>query len=188
MNPPSSPEHPPSSGGDWDLAEICMQRTAEVLHELRAATPAEISQAVSSVRESHAAQKPADLIEALARVQCPDESQLAAAILALGQQVASMVTPYAPYVPFAGKLITPTAFYEAHPQVCRLAEILGSPVIYAEDTDAVGTASINPVASQMLSKGILEIVTTQTGIRPFVSIAQLDFDSWNFLTRKHFSR
>ena len=54
-------------GGDyWELAEVCLQRTAGALHEARAATPAEVSQAISIARESHVEEHPADLLEVLA--------------------------------------------------------------------------------------------------------------------------
>jgi hypothetical protein len=59
-------------------------------------------------------------------------------------------------------------------------------VIYAEDTDAIGTASINPFAAAILAEEIQSTVFKRFGIRPFVTIARLDYESWTFLTRKHF--
>ena len=59
-------------------------------------------------------------------------------------------------------------------------------MIYAEDTDAIGTASVNPVASAILAEEIRTTVFKRFGIRPFVTIARLDYESWTFLTRKHF--
>jgi hypothetical protein len=64
--------------------------------------------------------------------------------------------------------------------------LLLSPVVYAEDTDAIGTASINPVASAILAAEIESAVFKRFGIRPFLTIARLDYESWTFLTRKHF--
>ena len=98
-------------GGDlWDLAEVCLQRTAGALHEARAATPAEVSQAISIARESHVEERPMDMLEVMARVQGHGEEHLSAAILDLGNKVAATLTPYAPLIPFAGKLIAPSAF------------------------------------------------------------------------------
>ncbi len=170
----------------WDFAEICLQQTAEALQETRAATPAEISQATSIAREAHAQEKPSDLLETLARVQGHGEEHIGPAILDLGDKVAATLTPYAPLVPFAGKLIAPSAFYESFDQIHKIARVLLSPVIYAEDTDAVGTASANPVASAILAEEIRNSVFKRFGIRPFVTIARLDYESWSFLTRKHF--
>ncbi len=180
------PTPQPKQADVWDFAETCLQRTAEALHETRSATPAEISQAIASARESHAVGKPADLLESLARVQGHGEEHLGPAILELGNRVAGTLTPFAPLIPFAGKLIAPSAFYESFDHVHKVARALLSPVIYVEDTDAIGTASANPIASAILADEIRSVVFKRFGIRPFVTIARLDYESWTFLTRKHF--
>jgi hypothetical protein len=172
----------------WEFAEACVQRTAGILHETRSATPAELSQGVFVAREAHVEKKPVDLLEIICRIQGHDGERLNKEILELGHLVASYLSPYAPYVPFAGKLITPSAFYETYKELQDLAKILRSPVIYAEDTDSIGTASINPVASEMLAEQIREVVFKRVGIRPFITIARLDYESWIFLSRKHFDR
>lgn len=176
----------PKGGDTWDFAEICLQRTAGALHEARAASPSEVSQAISIARESHVQGRPADLIEVLARVQGHGEEHLSAAILDLGNKVAATLTPYSPLIPFAGKLIAPSAFYDSFDQIHNLARTLLSPVIYAEDTDAIGTASANPVACAILADEIRASVLKRFGIRPFVTTARLDYESWTFLARKHF--
>lgn len=178
---------PPQRNGDlWDFAEICLVRTADALREARVGTPSEISQAISAAREDHARENPADLLEVLARIQGHGEEHLSPAIQDLGNKVAATLTPYAPLVPFGGKLIAPSAFYESFDQVHRLARVLLSPVIYAEDTDALGTASVNPIASAILADEIRTAVYKRFGIRPFISIARLDYESWTFVIRKHF--
>ncbi len=122
----------------------------------------------------------------IARIQGHGEEHLSPAILELGNKAALALTPYAPLVPFAGKLIAPSAFYESFDQMHKLARLLLCPVIYAEDTDAIGTASINPFAAAILAEEIQTTVFKRFGIRPFVTIARLDYESWAFLTRKHF--
>ena len=177
----------PSAAGDlWDFAETCIEQTASSLHETRAATDAEINQAIARTRQDHAAGKPADLLEALARVQGHDEEHLSRAIDELGNKIASTLSPSPPLIPFAGKLIAPSAFYDSFDQIHKIARVLLSPVIFAEDTDAVGTASINPVASALLGHEIATTVFKRFGIRPFVTVARLDYESWTFLSRKHF--
>ncbi|MEO7099679.1 MAG: hypothetical protein ABI162_09985 [Luteolibacter sp.] len=170
----------------WDFAEECLQRTAGALHECRAATPAEISQGISNARECHAVGKPADLLEVLARIQGHGEEHIGRAILELGDKVAQTQTPYAPLIPFGGKLIAPSAFYDSFDQIHLIARALLSPVIFAEDTDAIGTASANPIAAAILADEIRSSVFKRFGIRPFVTTARLDYESWTFLTRKHF--
>ena len=180
------PDPPQKSADVWDYAEECLQRTAGALQEARAATAAEISQAIGAARESHVAGRPADLLEILARVQGHGEEHIGPVILDLGDKVASTITPYAPLIPFAGKLIAPSAFYEAFDQIHKIARGLLSPVIFAEDTDAIGTASANPMAAAILAAEIRSAVYKRFGIRPFVTVARLDYESWSFLTRKHF--
>lgn len=170
----------------WDFADLCLQRTSDALHEARAAKVSQLSEAISIARESHSKGKPSDLIEVLARLQGHDEEHLSPAILDLSNKVAGTFTPYAPLLPFAGKLIAPSAFYDSFDQIHKLARVLLSPVIYAEDTDSIGTASINPLASAILAEEIQSSVFKRFGIRPFVTVVRLDYESWTFLTRKHF--
>lgn len=180
------PAPQPQSGDLWEFAEICLQQTAEALHQVRAATPAEISQGIATAREDHAKEIPSDLLEVMARILGHDEEHLSPAILDLGNKVAATLTPVAPLIPFGGKLIAPSAFYESFDQIHKIARILLSPVIYTEDTDAIGTASANPVAAAILAEEIRTSVFKRFGIRPFVTVARLEYESWTFLSRKHF--
>lgn len=168
----------------WDFAETCLEQTAAALHEARAATAVEINHGIATARVSHAAGKPADLLEVIARIQGHGEEHLSRAMMELGNKVS--VTGYPPLIPFGGKLIAPSAFYDSFDHIHKIARILLSPVIYAEDTDAIGTASVNPVASFILAEEIRNAVFKRVGIRPFITIARLDYENWAFLTRKHF--
>jgi hypothetical protein len=173
-------------GDIWEFAELCLQQTAEALHLTRSGTPAEISQAISAVRADHAVGTPADLLEGLARIQGHEEEHISSAILNLGNRVASTLPITVPVIPFGGKLIAPSAFYESFDRIHQIARVLLSPVVYAEDTDAIGTASANPIACAILGEEIRNQIYKRFGIRPFVTIARLDYESWAFLTRKHF--
>jgi hypothetical protein len=175
-----------TSGGLWDFAEICLEQTAAALHESRAASATELNQGIAKAREYHAKGKPAELLEEIARIQGHDEEHLSRAIGELGNKVAATLSPYPPLIPFGGKLIAPSAFYDSFDQIHKLARVLLSPVIYAEDTDAIGTASANPVASAILAEEIRTTVFKRFGIRPFVTVARLDYENWTFLSRKHF--
>jgi len=161
-------------------------QTAEALHEVRAASAAHINQAIASARELHSIGKPADLLEIVARVKGHDEEHISPAILDIGNKVAYTVNPYLPLIPFAGKLIAPSAFYDSFEHLHKVARLLLCPVIYAEDTDSIGIASVNPVAASIFAAEIEGIVFKRFGIRPFVTMARLDYASWTFLTRKHF--
>jgi len=173
-------------GDLWDFSETCLEQTAASLHEARAASAVELSHAIATARESHAKDKPADLLEVLARIQGHAEEHLGRAMLELGNKVAATLVIYQPLIPFGGKLIAPSAFYDSFEQIHKIARVLLAPVIYAEDTDAIGTASINPVAAAILAEEIRTTVFKRFGIRPFVTACRLDYESWTFLARKHF--
>jgi hypothetical protein len=179
-------ENRASEGSLWDYAELCLEHTASALHDTQAATATELNKAIAIARESHAQDTPADLLEVLARVKGHDEEHLSRAIIELSDLVASTITPTPPLIPFGGKLIAPSAFYDSFDRIHMLARVLLSPVIYAEDTDAIGTASINPIASSILAEEIRTSVHKRFGIRPFLTIARLDYENWTFLSRKHF--
>jgi hypothetical protein len=178
--------HPSKREDLWDLAEACLQQTAEALHQARAATPVEIATGIAAVRQDHARQKPSDLVETLARITDHHEEHLSPVILEFGTKIAQTLTPYPPLIPFCGKLIVPTAFYDSFEQIRKISRILLAPVIFAEDTDAIGVASVNPVAASIMAEEIRTEIYKQTGIRPFITLARLDYDSWTFITRKHF--
>ena len=170
----------------WDFAELCLEQTAAAIHESRAATPAELAMAMGSARDFHNDNKPADLIEVLARVQGHEEEHMSSALMDLADKISSTISPPTLLIPFGGKLMAPSAFYESFDRIHEIARVLLSPVLYAEDTDAVATASINPVASKILSEEIANSVHKRFGIRPFVTVARLTYEDWTFLTRKHF--
>jgi hypothetical protein len=172
----------------WDVAEMCLLRTADALHQARAGSPAEISQAITATREAHTREKPTDLLSTLANVQSQAEESLDLIILSLGDQIAHNLSPYAPLIPFAGKLIAPAAFYESYPQLHQLARVLRAPIVYVEDKDAIGVASANPIAAATLAEEVRTTLLKRFGIRPFVTIARLDYESWTLLNRKHFDR
>ena len=170
-----------------DAMNECIARTAEALGACGAADGSEIAAGLRLVQSALIEGRPADLIECVVRAQGHDVERLGPAILTLSDAVAADMNPYPPVFPFAGKLITPTAFYEAFPDFHQLAKVLLTPVIYAEDTDAIGIASINPIASTILAEEILGCMEDRVGVKPFITLARLDYESWAFLTRKHFA-
>jgi hypothetical protein len=168
------------------LVEDCLDRTGEALIATRSASHLEISHAVGSVRQAAAEGIPLDLLEAVARAQGHQEEHLGNIILGLAERLANTLNPAPPVIPFAGKLIAPSAFYESFEQLHRTARALLTPVVFVEDTDSIGVASANPIAASLLATTIQDVVFRRFGIRPFVTVARLDYESWTFLTRKHF--
>ena len=169
-----------------EIADNCFVRTAQALGVARVADDHEIKAALAIVRDSMEKGKPLDLLETLARVKGHEEERIGAAILALSDAVASTMNPSPACIPFASKLIAPSAFYDAFDSMHELGKLLLTPVIFAEDTDAVGTGSVNPIAAQILAEEIHQAVAKRLGIRPFVTVARMEYESWAFLCRKHF--
>ncbi|MEI8039353.1 MAG: hypothetical protein WCJ14_13275 [Verrucomicrobiota bacterium] len=173
--------------GDLEtLFAAYLEQTAEALLFSQAATQDDVTQALDAVHQAHADGKPVEMLEAVARVQGYHEEHFGRVIRGLGDKLAAVLNPSPPLIPFAGKLIAPSAFYDSFEHLHRLAKVLLSPVIYAEDTDAIGTASVNPIAAALFAEEIRNAVFKRFGIRPFVTAARLDYESWTFLSRKHF--
>ena len=170
----------------WDMADACLEQTATVLRKTRAVSATELAHAIALTRASHAKGEPADLLEMIAKIQGHAEEHLNRVILDLGNKVASALSVCHPLIPFVDRLLAPSAFYDSFNHIHKSARVLLSPVIYAEDTDAIGTASVNPVAAALLAEEIRTSVFKRFGIRPFVTACRLDYESWTFLARKHF--
>jgi hypothetical protein len=186
---PATPAVPAQSSPQSDideLVEACLEQTAEALVFTRAASQVEVSHATDIVRKAQAEDRPLDLIEAVARVQGHQEEHLSGIIQTLGDRLAAILNPSPPLIPFAGKLIAPSAFYESFGRVHKMARALLTPVIFVEDTDAIGVASANPIAATILASKIQELVLRRFDIRPFLTVVRLNYESWTFLTHKHF--
>lgn len=169
-----------------EIVEACFVRTAEALSKSGSAMDNDIFKALAKVREGYARNEPMDLLETLARVQGHDEEHISPVIVSLSDAVSSTLSPAPPSIPFASKLIAPSAFYDSFDALHELGKSLLTPVVYAEDTDAIGTASINPIAAAMLGDEIHYVVGKRFGIRPFITTARMEYESWAFLCRKHF--
>ena len=171
---------------DGELVERCYVQTAEALSKTNSATNAQIIEALQQAREGQKRGRPQDLLETLARTMGHDEERIGAAITELSDAVASTLNPVPPVIPFANKLIAPSSFYETYDAIHNLGRLLLSPVIFAEDTEAIGIASVNPIAAIILGEQINSVVSKRFGIRPFITCARMEYESWAFLCRKHF--
>jgi len=169
-----------------ELVEACHEQTAEALVDTRAASKADVSHAMEAVRMAQAQGLPLDLMEAIARVQVHQGEAFEKIIHALGSRLASIYNPPPLLIPFGGSLIAPSAFYKSFDHLHKLARALLAPVIFAEDTGSIGVASANPIAATLLAGKIQELVMRRFDIRPFLTIARLNFESWTFLTHRHF--
>ena len=169
-----------------ELVEACIELTAEALVRTQSASRIDVSHAVDSVRAAHARGRPADLLAAIARLQHQDEQGLGEVIETLGDRVASTLNPAPQMIPFASRLIAPSAFYESFERLHKPASVLLAPVIFAEDTGSIGVGSVNPIAAALCAGKIQELVFRRFDIRPFLTITRLDYESWMLITHRHF--
>ena len=169
-----------------NLVELCYFRTVDALTMSGVASEGDIFQALTKVRDGLAKDQPLDFLETLARVLGTDEERLGGMVHTLSEAVASTFMPAPPSIPFASKLIAPSAFYESFDAIHKLGRALLAPVLYAEDTDSIGTGSVNPIAATILAEEIHVVVFRRFGIRPFMTTARMEYESWAFLCRKHF--
>lgn len=169
-----------------NLVELCYFRTVDALTMSGVASESDIFQTLTKVREGLANDNPLDFLETLARVLGTDEERLGAMVHTLSDAVASTLNPAPPSIPFASKLIAPSAFYESFDTIHKLGRALLAPVLYAEDTDSIGTGSVNPIAATILAEEIHVVVFRRVGIRPFMTTVRMEYEPWAFLCRKHF--
>lgn len=179
---------PPQREGISASVEECLQRTAAALFQTGSAGKDDLLHALELVRQSHSKGKPADLLETLARYLHTEEPEMAAAVSRYAEQISGTMSPTLHAIPFAGKLIAPSTFYENYPELHQLGNALMAAVIYAEDSDAIGTASINPIAAVILGEEIAALVARRVNVRPVITSVMLDHPSWTQVIRKHFQR
>ena len=188
MSSPYTPANPAvrKPGDTLQLLHTCLEQTVQALQATGIATETEIARMQAHFERSVNQGAPLDLLEILARVQGAEEEHVGIEVARITHAVSMVIHPSPPLVPFAGKLIAPSAFYESFDQLHHTARALLSPILYAEDTDAVGTGALNPIAARIMADEILAGVNRRFGIKPFVTAVRMDYESWSFLTRKHF--
>ena len=179
----------PSAAGERSIEDClteCLELTIDAFETSKIASGEEIARL--RLRFGHAIndEEPTDLIHLLARLQGTEEERMGIETARISHAVAGVIVPSPPLIPFVGRLIAPSSFYEAYTQLHDLAKALISPVIYAEDTDSIGTGALNPIAARIMAKEIGAAVNRRFGITPFTSAVRTDYDSWCFLSRKHF--
>lgn len=179
---------PPQRASLSAAVEECLERTATLLLHVNAATKSELIEAVTTTRKANSAGRYSDLLEILSRQLGHSDEELANSINGFAEKISHALIPTPPLIPFASKFITPAAFYDNFPELRSLGHALLSPIIYAEDSDAIGTAALNPVAATIMAEEITAAVTRRFNIRPFVSSVLLDYPNWSALVRKHFVR
>jgi hypothetical protein len=184
MDPSQAPD--PNEDSTATSLALCDDLTFRALIDSGAASAEECRQAAETCRISRGSGIRIDPLLAVATVQSKDREPSPEEITLLAESTAATLSQAPPLIPFAGQLIIPYAFYETFPRVHRLAADLLAPVIYSEDADSLGIASVNPLAAKVMADAASAAVKQQMGTTPFLTVVRMDPESWNAACRKHF--
>jgi hypothetical protein len=166
--------------------EHALIRTMAMLQQHNLASAEDCSQVSATVRRNWEAGKGSDPIDCLARLRAGDGGMLDASIDMISVKLAHTLPLPPTRVPFAGRLIPPTALYEKNPDIEVLCRLMLVPISYAEDLDVMGLASINPYFVDALSTAVSQYAKEKTGIQPIISTIRLDYVGWVKMCKKHF--
>ncbi|MFK7910261.1 MAG: hypothetical protein AB8F34_06620 [Akkermansiaceae bacterium] len=166
--------------------EHALIRTLAMLQQHNLASAEDCSQVAAKVRRSWEQATGADPVIGLARLRAGGGDMLDASVEMIAIKMAQSL-PFAPTrVPFAARLIPPTALYEKHPEIYKLCKLMLVPITFAEDLDVIGIASVNPYFADTVSASLSESLKKETGIQPLIQNIRLDYVGWVKMCQKHF--
>lgn len=94
-----------------------------------------------------------------------------------------------PFVPFADKVAgSSLAIFDKHPKLYEFVAELQCPLVFAEDADAIGIGSVNPVAATFVADEIVNYFVSLGEPRPFISIFLMEMRSWQAACSKQLRR
>jgi len=132
-------------------------------------------------------QDPIDCLATQMAETLPDLYSQAKLVMVIGEAVNEVSGAQLTRIPFAARMMTPTAFYEKHPEIADLARQLHCPVSYAEGAEVIGLATINPVAGLILKEELVKLVEASEGYTPFISLSLINHRGWGQMNHKHFN-
>lgn len=127
-----------------------------------------------------------EILPLMAQLRGIDEKEHTATVGGWGRSLAPVVKRRYSLVPFAGRLMGSSTFFEKHPKAQEAAKAIMCPLVFAEDTDVVGFATINPVAGVAMADFVTRNVRTKSGATPYVSMFTLELNEWQELCKKQF--
>lgn len=166
--------------------EHALIRTLAMFQQYNLATAEDCNQVAETVKRDWLAGKGSDPVDCLARLRAGNGAMLDAGIEAISAKLASTLPEVPARIPFAGKLIAPTALYEKDPYILSICKLMRVPIAYAEDLDVLALASINPYFMDALSVCIADYARQHIGTQPIISNIRLDYAGWVNMCNKHF--
>ena len=166
--------------------EHALIRTLAMFQQHNLATSEDCNHVAETVKRKWLEGKGCDPVDCLARLSAGTGDMLDASVEALSVKLASTLPEAPTRIPFAGKLIAPTSFYEKNPYILSICKLMRVPVAYAEDLDVLALASINPYFMDALSVSIADYAMQHIGTQPIISSIRLDYAGWVNMCNKHF--
>ncbi|MGB2265666.1 MAG: hypothetical protein ACPIB0_02390 [Akkermansiaceae bacterium] len=166
--------------------EHALIRTLAMFQQHNLATAEDCNHVAETVKRNWLEGKGCDPVDCLARLSAGNGDMLDASVEAISTKLAGTLPEAPTRVPFAGRLIAPTALYEKNPYIFSICKLMRVPVAYAEDLDVLALASINPYFMDALSVSIGDYAMQHKGTQPIISNIRLDYAGWVNMCNKHF--
>ncbi len=166
--------------------EHALIRTLAMLQQHNLASAEDCSQVAAKVRRSWEQGIGADPVIGLARLRAGGGDMLDASVEMISSKMAHSLPSVPTRIPFAARLIPPSALYEKNPEIQTLCKLMLVPIAYAEDLDVLGITSINPYFADAVSAYLTENLKKETGIQPIIHNIRLDYVGWAKMCQKHF--
>ena len=164
----------------------CLDQTTKLLQEQDLATPAELHQLREHGLAPLQGPRPWDPLEFLAALRVGDPDARPLEVEQLGRALSQTMGQQLALVPFASRMPTPSAFYDLHENLLVECRRVMTPILYAEESESIGVASINPVALGIAAEIIMRTLGEKTGTTPIVSRILLHHDGWMSLCQQQF--
>ena len=129
-----------------------------------------------------------DILPVMAQLRGIEEGEQPTAVAGWARSMAPIVKKRYSLIPFAGKLLGSSSFFEKFDAVHKAASIVKCPLIFSEDTDVLGFGTINPVAGLHLSTFVSKYFQEKTGLTPYISMFIIDLTTWESTCRRQFKQ
>ena len=127
-----------------------------------------------------------DILSVMAQLRGIDEGEQPSSVESWARALAPIVKKRYSMVPFAGKLLGSSSFFEKYSNIQEAATAVKCPLIFSEDTDVLGFGTINPVAGSNLASFVADYFKAETGMTPYLSIFLIDLPTWETICRRQF--
>lgn len=165
---------------------VSLDQTSSLLEEHGLATPEELNQLRQHGLAPLQGPRPWDSLEFLAALRVRDADARPVEVERLGRALSQVMGQPLTLIPFGNRMQPPATFLEANPDLVIECKKSLTPLLFAEESEAIGIGSINPVALRIVSKKIVANVEQRFGTKPIVSRMLLHHDGWITLCQKQF--